>query len=513
MIKETILIIDFGSQYTQLIARKIRENNVFCEIAPPEISLKDIDLHRTKGIILSGGPASVYTKGSPKCDCRIFSTGIPILGICYGMQLLAEVSGGKVERACSREYGQAILAVRNHRLLLENIPQNSIVWMSHGDKVRKMPQGFTCLASSKNTPVAAFANFQRRLFGVQFHPEVAHTQYGLTLLKNFLKDICGVRGDWLMKSFIKETISEVRKSVGKEKAILALSGGVDSAVTAVLLHRAIGHRLICIFVDNGLLRKNEAEIVRDVFQKHFRINLRCLNAQKEFLGALKGIIDPERKRKIIGNIFIKIFEREARKIGKVRFLAQGTLYPDLIESRSSFGGPSSTIKTHHNVGGLPDKMHLKLIEPLRFLFKDEVRKLGYELKLPREILQRHPFPGPGLAVRIIGEVTQGRCDILREADDRLISLINKEDLYERLWQVFAVLLPIKTVGVMGDRRSYENVVALRAVTSVDGMTADWAKLPYEVLEKIANKIVSEVKGVNRVVYDISSKPPSTIEWE
>ena len=513
MAKESILIIDFGSQYNQLIARKVRELNVFCEIVPPTISSDSIDRREIKGIILSGGPASVYAKDAPKCDGRICSLGIPVLGICYGMQLMAKTLGGSVERAHSREYGRAILTVKNHRQLFKDVPKTSTTWMSHGDRVRHMPKGFVRLASSRNTSIASFADFDRKLFGVQFHPEVAHTQYGKTILKNFVNDICRAKGDWSMRSFVRESVINIRKTAGKERVMLGLSGGVDSSVTAVLINKAIGRRLVCIFVDNGLLRKNEAVLVKEVFRKHFKINLRCVDASKEFLNNLKGIMDPEKKRKVIGRTFIRVFEREAKKIGGVKFLAQGTLYPDLIESRSAFGGPSATIKTHHNVGGLPEKMRLKLIEPLKYLFKDEVRRVGKELTMPQEILGRHPFPGPGLAVRIIGDITKERCDILREVDDRFVSTLKKEYLYDKIWQAFAVLLPIKSVGVMGDERTYESVVAIRAVTSVDGMTADWAKIPYDVLGKISNRIINEVKGVNRVTYDISSKPPSTIEWE
>jgi len=513
MPKEKILIIDFGSQYNQLIARKVRELNVFCEIVSPGIPASSIDPAEVKGIILSGGPASVYENGAPVCDTGIFHLGIPVLGICYGMQLMAKTLGGKVERSHCREYGRAIVTVTDQRLLFRGIPKNSTTWMSHGDKVKKSPKGFIKIASSKNTSIASFADFDRRFFGVQFHPEVVHTRYGKTILKNFVKDICRSRADWSMKSFVSDSIRQIRQSVGMDRVMLGLSGGVDSSVAAVLINKAVGHRLICIFVDNGLLRKNEAQLVRTVFRKHFKINLRCVDASDEFLSALKGVTDPEKKRKIIGRTFIKIFERQAKRIGGVKFLAQGTLYPDLIESRSAFGGPSATIKTHHNVGGLPEKMRLKLIEPLKYLFKDEVRRVGRELKIPPEILGRHPFPGPGLAVRIIGEVTKRRCDILREVDDRFITVLRRERLYDKIWQAFAVLLPIKSVGVMGDERTYENVVAIRAVTSVDGMTADWAKLPYDALGKISNRIINEVRGVNRVAYDISSKPPSTIEWE
>jgi len=511
--KGMILIIDFGSQYNQLIARKVRGENVYCEIAPPTISAKTVKTKAIRGIILSGGPASVYAKGAPACDNRIFSLGIPILGICYGMQLMAKTLGGSVAKAHSREYGKAILSITDRRLLLKDLPKRSVSWMSHGDKVRRMPKGFVRIASSRNTAIAAFADFDRRLFGVQFHPEVAHTQYGKTVIGNFVRDICGLRGGWSMRSFARQAVADIQGTVGKGKVVLGLSGGVDSSVAAVLINRAIGRRLICIFVDNGLLRKNEAAAVREVFQKHFRINLRCVDASREFLETLKGVEDPEEKRKIIGRLFIKTFDREAKRIGGVKFLAQGTLYPDIIESRSAFGGPSATIKTHHNVGGLPKKMHLKLIEPLKYLFKDEVRRLGRELGLSADIIGRHPFPGPGLAVRILGNVTKERCDLLREIDDRFISILRRAKLYDKIWQAFAVLLPIRSVGVMGDERTYENVVAIRAVTSLDGMTADWARMPYDVLEEISNRIINEVRGVNRVVYDISSKPPSTIEWE
>jgi len=513
MTHEKIIIIDFGSQYNQLIARKVREHNVFCEIIPPSEAMKTVHKGNVRGIILSGGPASVYSKNAPAVEKNIFSLGIPALGICYGMQLMAKTLGGRVEHAPSREYGRAKFVVTNHGLLFRNVPRESTTWMSHGDKVKRMPKGFRRIGFSRNTSIAAFADHDRRLYGVQFHPEVAHTEHGKTILKNFVKDICGARCDWSMRSFVKETVAEIRKTVGKDRVILGLSGGVDSSVAAVLIDRAVGHKLVSVFVDNGLLRKDEARMVRDVFQKHFKLNLKVVDASDEFLKALRGVTDPERKRRIIGKAFIRVFEREAKRIGGVKFLAQGTLYPDLVESRSAFGGPSATIKTHHNVGGLPKKMHLRLIEPLKYLFKDEVRKVGRELKMPEEILGRHPFPGPGLAVRIVGDVTKERCDILREVDDRFISTLRRERLYDKIWQAFAVLLPIKSVGVMGDERTYENVVAIRAVTSVDGMTADWARIPYDVLAKISNRIINEVKGVNRVAYDVSSKPPSTIEWE
>jgi len=513
MSHEKILILDFGSQYNQLIARKIRELSVFCEIVPPDISAEKIDTKSIRGVIISGGPASVYQKGAPHCDPGIFDLGIPVLGICYGMQLMAKTLGGAVDKAGFREYGRATLTVTDNSSIFGNVPRKITSWMSHGDKVRRMPRGFKRIAMSRNTSIAAFANSQRRLFGVQFHPEVAHTQYGEVILKNFVKNICRTRGDWSMKSFVREAVSEIRDKVGNGRVILGLSGGVDSSVTAVLIHKAIGRRLACVFVDHGLLRKNEAKMVRDVFQKHFRMNLRMVDASDEFLSRLKGVTDPEKKRKIIGKTFIRVFERESKKIGGVEYLAQGTIYPDIIESRSTFGGPSSTIKSHHNVGGLPKNMRMKLVEPLKYLFKDEVRRVGKELSIAQELIGRHPFPGPGLAVRILGEVTKQRCDILREVDDRFIETLRTEKLYNKIWQAFAILLPIKSVGVMGDERTYENVVALRAVTSVDAMTADWARIPYEVLGKVSNRIINEVRGVNRVAYDISSKPPSTIEWE
>ena len=513
MAREKILIIDFGSQYNQLIARKVREHHVFCEIVPPTTPIESINRKEIKGIILSGGPASVYAAGAPSCDWRLFELGIPVLGICYGMQLMAKMLGGQVERSHSREYGRAVLTVTKEDLLFKGIPKKSVTWMSHGDKVKRMPEGFKRLALSHNTSIASFADSRRKFFGVQFHPEVAHTEQGKAMIKNFVRSICGTRADWSMKSFADDAVKDIRKTAGKDRVVLGLSGGVDSSVAAILIHKAIGRRLVCIFVDNGLLRKNEATLVRTIFEKHFKLNLRCIDASTEFLQALKGVEEPERKRKIIGRTFIKVFDREAKKIGNVSFLAQGTLYPDLIESRSAFGGPSATIKTHHNVGGLPKKMHLKLIEPLKYLFKDEVRAVGKELAMPAEVLGRHPFPGPGLAIRILGDVTRERCEILRKVDDRFIQTLYKEKLYDKIWQAFAVLLPIKSVGVMGDERTYENVVAIRAVTSVDGMTADWAKIPYDILGKISNRIINEVKGVNRVVYDISSKPPATIEWE
>jgi GMP synthase (glutamine-hydrolysing) len=511
--KGSILIIDFGSQYNQLIARRVRENQIFCQLVPPSITPSQIKRLNPKGIILSGGPASVYQKNAARCDKDIFNMGIPVLGICYGMQFMAHSLGGKVSGAKKREYGHARLLIDDKSDLFKGLPKGIISWMSHGDHVLALPAGFKRIAHTKNTKIAAFSDKTRRFFGVQFHPEVAHTEYGSRILKNFLFDICGCTHNWTMRSFIKESINDVRKTVGSGRVVLGLSGGVDSSVAAVLLNRAIGKRLVSIFVDNGLLRKGEREKVKEVFGRHFRINLKCVDASRDFLRKLKGVTDPEKKRKIIGKEFIKVFEKQAKKIGGIKFLAQGTLYPDVIESRSAFGGPSATIKTHHNVGGLPKKMNLKLIEPLNELFKDEVRLLGKELGMPQELIWRQPFPGPGLAVRIIGEVTKERLDILREIDAVVVEEIKRAGYYRKLWQSFSVFLPVKSVGIMGDERTYENVAAIRAVTSQDAMTADWAKLPHELLGRISNRIINEVKGVNRVVYDISSKPPSTIEWE
>ncbi len=508
---ETIIILDFGSQYTQLIARRVRESQVYCEILPfnadPDL-FKDKNL---KGIILSGGPASVFDKNAPVCDKRVFELNVPILGICYGLQLLAHLFGGKVEKSKRREYGKAIINIIDHQDLFKGLKKRLSVWMSHGDFVNKLPKGYKKLASSENIPLAAVKNPKQRIFGVQFHPEVAHTQNGIKIVQNFLYDICGCKGNWTPKSFIKSAVNEIKEKVGKGKIVLGLSGGVDSSVCAVLVNKAIGKQLNCIFVDNGLLRKNENIEVKQAF-KGFNMNIIFVDATERFLSRLKGVIEPEEKRRIIGRTFIEVFEEEAYKIGEVEFLAQGTLYPDVIES-TSFKGPSATIKTHHNVGGLPEEMNLELIEPLRELFKDEVRKIGKELQLPENILGRHPFPGPGLAVRILGEITKERLDILREADEIFIQELKSSKYYHRVWQAFCVLLPVQSVGVMGDERTYENVVALRAVTSLDGMTADWAPLPYDLIGKISNRIINEVKGINRVVYDISSKPPATIEWE
>jgi GMP synthase (glutamine-hydrolysing) len=511
--KTMIIIVDFGSQYNQLIARRVRENQVYCQIEAPALALEIARRLKPEGIILSGGPSSIYEAGSPKVDPAIFELGIPVLGICYGMQFMTAALGGRVERADKREYGFAKLAIAHSDGLFKGIGRSTSCWMSHGDSIRRLPRGFQVTASTANTRFAAAADVQRRLFGVQFHPEVAHTPRGGVLLKNFLFDVCGCQRSWTMQSFAQDAVAAIRQAVGDKKVILGLSGGVDSSVAAVLLHQAVGRHLTCIFVDNGLLRKNEAEQLKVSLKKHLRINIRFVNAGRRFLKALAGVIDPERKRKIIGRVFMEVFEAEARKIKGVEFLGQGTLYPDVIESVSAFGGPSSVIKSHHNVGGLPKRMRLKLVEPLKYLFKDEVRELGRELGLPDELVWRQPFPGPGLGIRILGEVTLRRLNILRNVDEILLEEIKAAGYYKDLWQSFAVLLPIKSVGVMGDARTYENIAAIRAVTSRDAMTADWARLPHEFLAKVSNRIINEVDGVNRMVYDISSKPPSTIEWE
>jgi len=509
---ETILVLDFGSQYTQLIARRVRELGVYCEIVYPDLPAAKIRALRPRGLILSGGPSSVYDPQAPRCDPAVFSLGLPILGICYGIQLLAQGLGGKVERSPRREYGSAELRIAKRTKLFHGLPPRMKVWMSHGDSLVAPPRGFQVLAHTANSPVAAVANEEKKIYGVQFHPEVVHTPKGRAVLKNFLFRIAGCRGDWTMESFIEQATREIRKKVGRGRVLCGLSGGVDSSVVAALLLRAIGKNVTCVFVDNGLIRQGERESVERTFRDHLKADLVVADAEKMFLRNLAGVTDPERKRKVIGETFIRVFEKEARKLGKVDFLAQGTLYPDVIESTSA-KGPSATIKSHHNVGGLPDRMHLKLLEPLRELFKDEVRVLGKKLGLPDEIVERQPFPGPGLAVRILGEVTRVQLDLLRQADAIVAEEIKKAGLETKLWQAFAVLLPVKSVGVMGDERTYENVAALRAVTSQDGMTADWAPLPYPVLGAISNRIINEVKGVNRVVYDISSKPPATIEWE
>lgn len=510
--QEKILILDFGSQYTQLIARRVRELNVYCEIHPFNLPLADIRAFAPRGIILSGGPASVYDEHAPTVDLGILELGVPVLGVCYGMQALAHALQGKVRRAEKREYGPARISLLCESALFRGMLGDLDVWMSHGDEIEVLPQGFITLARTDSSPHAAIQHPARALFGVQFHPEVAHTPRGREILRNFTLEICQCRGLWTMRSFIESTVQHVRAQVGDKKVICAVSGGVDSTVTAVLLHLAVGAQLQCIFVNNGVLRKHEATKVLNMFRNHLKINLRYVNAEHRFLERLRGVSDPEEKRKIIGNEFISVFEAEARSLGHSDFLAQGTLYPDVIES-VSFKGPSATIKSHHNVGGLPEKMNLALIEPLRELFKDEVRAVGHELKLDYELLHRQPFPGPGLAIRILGEVTPQALHILREADDIVVTEMKRNDWYYKVWQSFAVLLPVKTVGVMGDERTYENVVVLRVVESKDGMTADWVRLPDSLLAHISRRIINEVNGVNRVVYDISSKPPSTIEWE
>lgn len=507
---ETVIVLDFGGQYTQLIARRVRELGVYCEILPFNVTIENLKAKHPKALILSGGPSSVYEEGAPHSDRRVLELGIPTLGICYGFQLIAMFMGGEVVPSNRREYGHAEIQKLSEGKLLQGLPSCLNAWMSHGDNVGAPPPGFVVTAETGNA-IAAAEDVTRNIYGVQFHPEVAHTPAGKDILRNFLVGVAQLKCDWTMASFIETTVADIRAKVGDGRAVCGLSGGVDSSVAAALVARAVGERQTCIFVDTGLLRKNEFEEVLEAY-KEMDLNVVGVAAGERFLTKLAGVTDPERKRKIIGNEFIEVFQDEARKLGKVDFLVQGTLYPDVIES-VSVRGPSAVIKSHHNVGGLPEKMDLKLIEPLRELFKDEVRRVGRELGLPEEIIGRQPFPGPGLAVRVLGEVTPDRVALLQNADRIVIEEIRRADLYDKIWQAFAVLLPVSTVGVMGDGRTYENAIAVRAVDSVDGMTADWARIPFEVLQKISSRIVSEVRGVNRVVYDISSKPPSTIEWE
>ncbi len=508
-----IAILDFGSQYSQLIARRVREQRVYSELLKFNITAAELAARKPAGIILSGGPASVLDKGSPMCDPAIYHLGVPVLGVCYGQQMTAKLLDGAVKPGQAREYGSARITVVDSSSLFRDLPSSLEVWMSHGDQVDRMPAGFSVLAKTGTCPVAAMGNPERRIYGLQFHPEVVHTPQGATILSRFLFDICKCRPDWEMAQFIKESVAAIRERVGAGHVLCGLSGGVDSSVVAALLHRAIGKQLHCVFVDNGLVRTGEAKQVEELFGRAFGIDLHVAHAQKLFLDGLKGITDPEQKRKIIGKTFIDVFSAEARKFGEAEFLAQGTLYPDVIESASPLGGPSVTIKSHHNVGGLPDDLKFKLIEPVRELFKDEVRLLGRELGLPGYVVDRQPFPGPGLAVRILGEVTEERVALLQKADLRVQEEMQKDPMYAKIWQSFAVLLPIQTVGVMGDCRTYENVAALRIVESQDGMTADWSRVSYDTLARISSRIINEVSGINRVVYDISSKPPATIEWE
>ncbi|MBW2393481.1 MAG: glutamine-hydrolyzing GMP synthase [Deltaproteobacteria bacterium] len=513
--RDRILILDFGSQYTQLIARRIREQQVYCEIHPPTLTAEQIRAWRPAGLVLSGGPSSVLAENAPSVDREVLEMGLPILGICYGLQLLARELGGLVEASEDHEYGRALLKLEatDHPLFagLDGRAERH-VWMSHGDRVLRLPEGFEILATSENSPFAAVGHRDRPVYGLQFHPEVVHTEDGARILTNFVHTICGCEGSWTMDAFVDEACEKVRSQVGDGRVICGLSGGVDSSVAAALVHRAIGDRQTCIFVDHGLLRENERADVERAFGEHLGIPLITVDARERFLKLLAGVEDPERKRRIIGHLFIDVFEEESQKLGGADFLVQGTLYPDVIES-VSVGGPSATIKSHHNVGGLPERMRLELVEPLRELFKDEVREAGRALELPEAIVGRHPFPGPGLAIRIMGEVTAPRLACLRQADAILIEEIRRADLYDEIWQAFAVYLPIQSVGVMGDARTYEDCIALRCVSSVDGMTADWSRMPHEVLALVSNRITNEVSGVNRVVYDISSKPPATIEWE
>jgi GMP synthase (glutamine-hydrolysing) len=521
MAHQKILILDFGSQYTQLIARRVREQQVYCELHPNDVSEQFIREFNPQGVILSGGPNSVYEDETPRVPDVVFKLGVPVLGICYGMQTMAAQLGGKVEGAKKREFGYAEIRARGHSALLEEIQDNINaeghglldVWMSHGDKVTELPAGFSIMASNESTPIAGMADEARRFYGVQFHPEVTHTLKGREIIARFVRDICGCQGDWNMPDYVAEAIARVREQVGKDEVILGLSGGVDSSVVAALLHKAIGDQLTCVFVDNGLLRLNEGEQVMKTFARNLGVKVIHVDATEQFMSALAGVADPEQKRKIIGREFVEVFQAEAKKLPKAKWLAQGTIYPDVIESAGAKTKKAHTIKSHHNVGGLPETLHLQLLEPLRELFKDEVRELGVALGLPHEMVYRHPFPGPGLGVRILGEVKQDYADLLRRADAIFIDELRAADWYDKTSQAFAVFLPVKSVGVMGDGRTYEFVVALRAVETQDFMTARWAQLPYDLLGKVSNRIINEVRGINRVVFDISGKPPATIEWE
>ena len=525
MMREQIIILDFGSQYTQVIARRVRECNVYSQILRYDTPARELAKLKPRGLILSGGPASVYAHDAPLPDRRIFELGIPILGVCYGVQIFSHFLDGKVEKWQKREYGKGTLTVRDSSCaLFKGLPRKLQVWNSHGDKITKLPKGFIVVGTTENSDYAAMENRNKRLFGIQFHPEVVHTPRGKEIYGNFVHNICGCGRQWTMRNYIDQALEQIRTQVGKERIILGLSGGVDSSVAAALIHKAVGDRLTCIFVNNGVLRGREAEIVRDVFGRHFHIKLKYINASKRFLTKLRGVTNPERKRKVIGREFIRVFDdavvelagknrRSGMRRPQYQFLAQGTLYPDVIESVPIAGNPAAMIKSHHNVGGLPKKMKFQLVEPLKCLFKDEVRQLGLELGLPKEIVFRQPFPGPGLAVRILGEVTPERLRILRNADAIVVNEMKNSGWYYRIWQSFAVLLPVRSVGVMGDERTYDYTIAIRAVESQDGMTADWVKLPYDLLERLANRIINEVKGVNRCVFDITSKPPGTIEWE
>ena len=510
---QTIAVLDFGSQYTQVIARRIRECNVYSKIYSFGTPASKLKADGVIGVIFSGGPDSVLAPNSPRPDKKVFDLGIPILGICYGEQLIAHLLDGKVEKSSHREYGHGILRVATKGSLFKGLPSQLRVWNSHGDRLAKLPTGFKAIASTENSAFAAIADEKRRIYGIQFHPEVDHSEGGINILENFLRKICGCKGDWSMADLARESVRKIQDTVGDERVLLGLSGGVDSSVAAALIHKAIGRQLTCVFVDNGLLRLNERDLVVDLYKRHFSMDVRVARAGDRFLKRLKGVTDPEKKRKIIGKTFVEVFQDSLKRIGHASFLAQGTLYPDVIESVSIDGNPAATIKSHHNVGGLPKNMKFKLLEPLRELFKDEVRALGAELGLPKEVVWRQPFPGPGLGVRVLGEVTKRNLDVLRKADAILHEEMMASDLYYKVWQSFCVFLPVRTVGVMGDERTYDNVIAVRIVESKDAMTADWVRVPYETLQKVSTRIINEVKGVNRVVYDISSKPPGTIEWE